>query len=238
MTEIPPEILKQIKKAAAEAWPGDREMQQEFVKDEVSSYRAAVTFDFGAAEAVRQQIIDLAEEHCGSWEERGDYYKEQATAYSQLKALDFSDLSSDYVIDLLGRAEDECGGYFDQQIDFIRNRIARFHEVNRIRAEIAPIRNVILRIESIIGNECCSGNIQNYGPFGEWQGEGRSFRYPVTFIRAGKEDKRHGRFNELAEEELLTGRYKFGANELSIFRALVKIVKMLEDEYGRKIPSK
>jgi len=40
----------------------------------------------------------------------------------------------------------------------------------------------------IIGSECYIANIQNYSAWGVWEGEGRSFRYPVTYIRDGQEE--------------------------------------------------
>ena len=33
-------------------------------------------------------------------------------------------------------------------------------------------------------------------------------------------------------------RYRFGANELSIFRALEKVVAMLQDDYGLQLPER
>lgn len=44
------------------------------------------------------------------------------------------------------------------------------------------------------------------------------------------------RFDDLQPEELVTGHYRFGANELSIYRALAKIIDMLEADYGLKVP--
>jgi hypothetical protein len=41
---------------------------------------------------------------------------------------------------------------------------------------------VLLQLENIIGNECYNANIQNWGPNGVFEGEGREFRYPITFI--------------------------------------------------------
>ena len=87
-------------------------------------------------------------------------------------------------------------------------------------------------MEDIIGNECYNQNIQNYGPGGVWEGEGRSFRYPITFIVDDKDDKRRNVSSSIDTEILMTGRYKFGSNELNIFRALVKIVEMLQAEYN------
>ena len=91
-------------------------------------------------------------------------------------------------------------------------------------------------MEAIIGEECYNDNIQNYSAWGVWEGEGRSFRYPVTVLRNGETEKRRSRFDDLQAEELITGHYRFGANELSIHRALVKIIDMLEADYGLKVP--
>jgi hypothetical protein len=37
---------------------------------------------------------------------------------------------------------------------------------------------------------------------------------------------------DIDEEILISGRYKFGANDLSIFRALVKVLEMIKQDYG------
>lgn len=103
--------------------------------------------------------------------------------------------------------------------------------IQRTREQVGPIRELSVRMEAIIGQECYNGNIQNYSSWGEWDGEGRSFRYPVTFFRKGGEEKRKSTTADLEHDELITGHYKFGANELSIYRALMKIVDMLETEY-------
>jgi hypothetical protein len=41
---------------------------------------------------------------------------------------------------------------------------------------------------------------------------------------------------DIPSEDLITGYYAFGANELSIYRALNKIVKHLVKNYGLKLP--
>lgn len=61
------------------------------------------------------------------------------------------------------------------------------------------------------------------------------FRYPVTVLRSGETEKRGSRFDDWQPEELVTWHYKFGANELSIYRALAKVIDMLEAEYGLKV---
>ncbi len=58
----------------------------------------------------------------------------------------------------------------------------------------------------------------------------------MTYIRNGQEEKRKARTDDLEPEALITGHYKFGANELSIHRALVRIIDMLRNDYDLKIP--
>lgn len=90
-------------------------------------------------------------------------------------------------------------------------------------------------MENIIGSECYNDNIQNYSSWGVWEEEGRSFRYPVTYIRDDWEEKRRGSVADLHPEVLITGYYKFDANELNIYRALVRIVDILQSNYGLRI---
>ena len=47
---------------------------------------------------------------------------------------------------------------------------------------ISKERLALLRkLESIVGESCYNASIQNWGPNAEFLGEGRSFRYPITF---------------------------------------------------------
>lgn len=98
-------------------------------------------------------------------------------------------------------------------------------------------KELIRRMERIIGNSCYNGNIQNYGPGGEWEGEGRQFRYPINFIG---QDQRKIKLKhvdpKMGKAMLLTGYYAFGANSLNVMRALDSIVTILEEEYSIQKP--
>lgn len=100
-------------------------------------------------------------------------------------------------------------------------------------------RKLLVRMESILGNACYNGNIQNYGPGGVREGEGRSFRYPMT-VRMP--DGAKCKVREMAipasvpNEALLSGYYAFGANQLDVMAALDMILKHLEQNYGLVIP--
>jgi hypothetical protein len=94
-------------------------------------------------------------------------------------------------------------------------------------------RRLLIRLESIIGNECYNANIQNWGPSGVFEGEGREFRYPVTFRdQEGRKTKKRSVEVDLPEQTLLGGYYAFGANELHIMTALNKAPDYLEEEHG------
>lgn len=100
-------------------------------------------------------------------------------------------------------------------------------------------------LEYKIGNECYNGNIQNYGPGGEWEGEGREFRYPMRFInKDGDIEKYKGRlpytknsngefaYCVLGEGRYSSAHYAFGANELHILRGIRKALESLESRFN------
>ena len=100
-------------------------------------------------------------------------------------------------------------------------------------------------IEWDIGNECYNGNIQNFGPGGLWEGEGREFRYPVTFLnsKGAKEKYRNqlpfslnadGKFSNcvLGFNRYSSAHYAFGANQLHILRGIRIALENLERRFG------
>jgi hypothetical protein len=94
-------------------------------------------------------------------------------------------------------------------------------------------KHLLVELEKIVGNEFYNANIQNWGPGGVFEGEGRAFRYPVIFRgEDGKTIKTKRVDVDLPAHTIITGIYKFGANELSIMRALDMIVLHLERSYG------
>ena len=96
-------------------------------------------------------------------------------------------------------------------------------------------KKILSEMESIIGNRCYNGNIQNWGPGGEWLEEGREFRYPITFL--GKDLKKDKCWHSdplMTIQRMRTGYYAFGANRLYIIQALEKILEHLESNYQLK----
>lgn len=234
MVDIPPDIIAAIHSAAKKEWAGDRDMQEYYVEAETNGYLAIAGFDFGHATEVKDQILAWADDYSELWEDRATFVEEEIEAYAELRESP-EDIPADLFDELKRKAAAEHDWYSSQRDD-VDGRVRHFRYVRDTRAKIAPIRDLLTRMEAIIGDECYNDNIQNYSSWGVWEGEGRSFRYPVTILRSGGAEKRRSRFADLQAEELVTGHYRFGANELSIYRALVKIIDMLETDYGLKVP--
>ncbi|QYY25464.1 hypothetical protein [Diaphorobacter sp. MNS-0] len=96
-------------------------------------------------------------------------------------------------------------------------------------------KKILSEMESIIGNRCYNGNIQNWGAGGEWLGEGREFRYPIIFLEKDlKKDKCWRSDPSMSIQRMRTGHYAFGANRLYIIQALEKILENLENKYQFK----
>lgn len=95
-------------------------------------------------------------------------------------------------------------------------------------------REVLVQLESILGNECYNASIQNYGPGGIREADGRGFRYPLT-VRLNDEDKEkirnHSVPDSIPEKALRSGYYSFGANQLDVMTALEKMLRHLEKHH-------
>jgi hypothetical protein len=88
---------------------------------------------------------------------------------------------------------------------------------------------LLARLEQIVGGNCYNGNIQNFGPGGSFEGEGRDFRYPLTLVDpAGVKRKRRSLATDETPEALSTEYYSFGANRLHIIKALNEVLDYLE----------
>ncbi len=99
---------------------------------------------------------------------------------------------------------------------------------------------LISDIEEKIGGSCFNGDSYN-----GWNGEyGCDFRYPIVYET--KHDGGHLRHKtkntiydakDIDAENIMTVCYKFGANELSIGKAIIDILNMLEIRFGLDIES-
>lgn len=96
-------------------------------------------------------------------------------------------------------------------------------------------RQLLVQLESLIGNEYYSRHIQNYGPGGVRSADGRSFRYPITFRKACGEKVKVNTATvpeTISSEVLRSGYYALGANQLDVMKGLERILHYLERHHG------
>lgn len=102
-------------------------------------------------------------------------------------------------------------------------------------ASLSPSRrSLLIALESILGNECFNASIQNYGPGGVRQSDGRNFRYPITLRNQDGTTVKvrdHSIPKETNDEMLRSGYYAFGANQLDVMAALDRILEYLEKNH-------
>lgn len=114
-----------------------------------------------------------------------------------------------------------------------------FEQGSDVTASLSPSRrNLLIALESIIGNEFYNPKIQNYGPGGVRESDGRAIRYPLTLQKANGETEKIRGFpitEVIGDEVLLSGHYKVGANQLDVMRALDQILSYLEAKHGLEI---
>lgn len=234
---VPDSVIEEIRNAAKEAWPDEKEMQTYTVKEELDAYRNFVALDYSdVSNEWKESLIQEAKESFDSWEERFSSIQCELEAIIKLKELSNRNQGNELYSQWLQEAQQANENYFEGQLKYLQNKISCYEAIQRTRAEIEPLKNILIDIESIIGSECYNGNIQNYGSWGELESEGRSFRYPVKFYNGEVEYKRRTVPRDIPAEQLISGYYPFGANELNIYRALHKVLKYLEAEHGLKLP--
>ena len=159
----------------------------------------------------------------------------EVDAYQELRTMRPDNIPDSVLAELRQSAEQKHPKDYSEQLQYVEGRIEHYLYVQQLNERIEPIKELLIKMENIIGEECYNANIQNYGPWGVWEGEGRSFRYPITFLVNGEDNKCHTTNSNIKPEVLMTGRYRFGANELNVFRALEKLVAMLQNEYGLQL---
>ena len=233
---IPDDVLSAIRNAARTDWEGDLEMQRHVEQGEIEAWTALQSLSFGKAYARKDAILAEAADYLEAWEDRLHFVRDEIEAFEALETLEADDIPSEELAAMRARA-DAANDWYALRLDDVRQAMARWRYVRDTRARVAPARELLVRMEEILGSECYNANIQNYSAWGVWEGEGRSFRYPVTYLRGGSEEKRRSSGDDLTPEELLTGHYRFGANQVGVMRALMRMIEMLRDEYGLALPA-
>lgn len=219
-------------------YPKKEERLNAFRK-EINYFKKFKLIDFIGFENLKDELMD---EYCDKkYEDRYFYAINEIKAYNKiLKIRDTEDVDipKEFIEKFITRAYERHGDeYFEYQLEYIENEIRSYKNRIKIKLEVEPYRKLLVELESIIGNEAYNGYIQNYESWGILESTGREFRYPVSFVMYDGELKKD-KYNFAPHYDggiLMTGHYRFGANDLFIYKALLKVVKHLEKKYGLKI---
>lgn len=116
---------------------------------------------------------------------------------------------------------------YQEQLRFLKEKSECFERSKSIKTP--EHLELLLKLEHLIGSRCRNKNNKS------WKNE---FRYRPTFEEDGSEYKpdHTGMCTLIPMEQLLKGKYKFGANELKIFEGLSEIIELLESQYGLTFP--
>ncbi len=232
---IPKEVLNDIVARAKDEWPQDREMQKHYITEEKEGYERLQLIDFGEISNLKDEFIKSAQDIVDSWIDVCSFVESDLAAYHKLLAFSVEGIEQEVIKEWKKEAKEAHDTYYTDQHEVLENKARKHASILATREQIDPIKNLLIELEKIVGSECYNGNIQNYGSWGELESVGRSFRYPVKFYTSSGESKKWTVSSDIPSEELITGYYAFGANELSIYRALFKVVSHLKEKYGLKV---
>jgi hypothetical protein len=234
--EIPARVLKAIRKKAREDWEYDPEQMEAAIAEEKGCYLRFQNYDFGDATPYKDQMARYAIEcdSWNSWENRLSYLEAEAEAFRELRRLKFKGVPGKIVASFVVEATERHPSSFTDRLDDVEHAATQYRYVREVRQTVSPIKRLLIEMEHMVGDRFYNPYTQNYGPGGVWEGEGRSYRYPLTTILNDEQKRKHrGTVHaDVPDEELITGYYKVGTNELSIVRAMIDIVRLIECEYG------
>lgn len=232
---IPEDVFKEIIARAKSDWPEDREMQKYCISEEREGYARLQRLDFGDLAHLKEDFIRSARESLDGWSEVCEVVEAELSSYREVLQFSADSVSQEVIEEWKAEAGKENEGDFAGQLDFLKRKAKKHASIRATRQQIDPIKTLLIELEQIVGNECYNGNIQNYGSWGELESEGRQFRYPVKFYTGSDHIKKWTVSPDIPSEELITGYYAFGANELNIYRALFKVVSHLREKYDLKV---
>ncbi len=101
-----------------------------------------------------------------------------------------------------------------------------------IDKKIGPIKDLLIELEQIVGNECY--NINKAEPWRRWgvlEPTCERLRYPLTFETDSESViKTHRVPANISNTDFISGKYVFGGNQLDVFRGLYKVLKHLKEK--------
>lgn len=237
----PDEILKKIHEYVCFCYDIDCGYsihdQEREVRAEIEAYKKYIHLFDGIPDDVAREI----QEYCNhdddsSWNDTLRSCETEIESYKSIINFHDSEIDEITARRLINAARTHVTSELSSSeysfvFDTFERYLSEFKIIKNISREVEPFRDLLIEMEAIIASECYNGNIQNYSSWGIWESEGRFFRYPVTFSSPLLEKKEWHIPSRLSTDDLILGRYKFGANNLYIYKALIKVIKYVEEKY-------
>lgn len=178
--------------------------------------------------------VNWKELNSKSWVELCERLKMDLKAKHLLLDLCDSDSSISFDDDIWTTTITECLKDKNYERDYSAIAFQYQHLMNQqeIDRKIGPIRELLIELEQIVGNECF--NINKAEPWRRWgvlDPTCERLRYPMTFETSSESViKTHTVPANLSNTDFISGKYVFGGNQLDVFRGLYKVLKHLKDK--------
>ena len=241
----PDEILKKINEYVCFNYDIDdghsRHYQESRIATEIEAYKKYIhLFDDIPGDVAREIQTYCNHDDDSSWDDTFCSCKTETESYKCIINFHDSEIDDITVKRLINAAKayvtSEFGsGEYSLILEIFQKYLSEIKTIRNISREIEPFRELLIEMEEIIASECYNGNIQNYSSWGVWDGEGRFFRYPITFSSPLLEKKEWHIPSRLSTDDLILGKYKFGANHLYIYKALIKVIRHVEEKYNMSL---
>lgn len=229
------EVVDEIKRKAKEEYPADKEMQKYYVDEELDYYSKIIDMDFTGAESIKEAVMKTALENAkilfNCWEDVFGYIEEEKEAFNYIKIYKHPLIPQSILDEMKKESIKFDSGCISEQKDELDRLTSKYLHDIWIKDEVLPVKDLLIELESIIGNDCFNTHAQS------GLARGRTIRYPITFPDGEDEVARSRKVDSTIDAELLMqGYYKFGANELNIFRALMKVISHLKNKCDLVLP--
>ncbi len=230
---IPNSIAEQIRNLAMRSFSEDDCCYEDDVRRRINSeerfYREVMEMDFQCLSPQKQVIIDSFLKEFESWESTYIHLKDEINAYFDLQEILDQRLSKAERKEISALIERE--EWYLDKVWAAKKYIEELNNIKRTRRKVDPIQKLLIELETIVGCELYPEEKFQLLTTA-WEGGTRKARKPIIInTEEGKALEFLEVPSEISAESLISGRYSAGTHEIHIFKALVKIVDHLKDNY-------
>ena len=131
---IPDSVIDDIRAAAKEVWPDDKEMQTYTVKEELDAYRNFVALDYSCvSDEEKESLIQEAKESFDTWEERFSSIQDELEAIAELKELISAKQGDELFNQWILEARTENENYFRGQLEYVQEKVSSYESIQSVK---------------------------------------------------------------------------------------------------------